>query len=70
MELRVPHVTNHARAPMPRVLHSLQEFWPMPLPLMNHSALALFAQRIGLCVIWVCISSSSSFGGETDAEET
>jgi len=41
----------------------------MPLPLMNHSALALFAQRtriptsarsIGFCVIWVCISSSSS----------
>jgi len=42
----------------------------MPLPLMNHSALALFAQRtriptsarsIGFCVIWVCISSISSF---------
>jgi len=41
----------------------------MPLPLMIHSALALFAQRtriptsarsIGFCVIWVCISSSSS----------
>ena len=41
----------------------------MPLPLMSHSALALFAQRtriptsarsIGFCVIWVCISSSSS----------
>jgi len=40
----------------------------MPLPLMIHSALALFAQRtriptsarsIGFCVIWVCISSSS-----------
>jgi len=40
----------------------------MPLPLMNHSELALFAQRtriptsarsIGFCVIWVCISSSS-----------
>ena len=38
-------------------------------PLMIHSALALFAQRtriptsarsIGFCVIWVCISSSSS----------
>jgi len=37
---------------------------------MNDSALALFAQRtriptsarsIGFCVIWVCISSSSSF---------
>jgi len=41
----------------------------MPLPLMMHSALALFAQgtriptsarSIGFCVIWVCISSSSS----------
>ena len=40
----------------------------MPLSLLNHSALALFAQRtriptsarsIGFCVIWVCISSSS-----------
>jgi len=40
--------------------------WPMLLPLLNHSALALFAQRthiptsarsIGLCVIWVCICS-------------
>ena len=50
-------------------LHFLREFWPMPLPLMIHSALALFAQRtriptsarsIGFCVIWVCISSSSS----------
>ena len=41
----------------------------MPLPLMIHPTLALFAQRtriptsarsIGFCVIWVCISSSSS----------
>ena len=41
----------------------------MPLSLLNHSLLALFAQRtciptsarsIGFCVIWVCISSSSS----------
>jgi uncharacterized membrane protein YwaF len=40
----------------------------MPLSLMYHSALALFAQRtrilnsawsIGFCGIWVCISSSS-----------
>jgi len=40
----------------------------MSLPLMIHSALALFVQRtriptsarsIGFCVIWVCISSSS-----------
>jgi len=43
--------------------------WPMPLPLLKHSALVLFAQRtlistsarsIGFCVIWLCISSSSS----------
>ena len=82
MGLRVPHVTSYARAPssllflrsarypqMPRFLQFLREFWPMPLPLMNHSALALFAQRtriptsarsIGFCAIWVCISSSSS----------
>jgi len=41
----------------------------MPLSLLNHSAVALFAQRtriptsarsIGFCAIWVCISSSSS----------
>ena len=41
----------------------------MPLSLLNHSALALFAQRtriptsarsIGFCAIWVCISSSLS----------
>ena len=82
MGLRVPHVTSYARAPssllflrsarypqMPRFLQFLREFWPMPLPLMMHSALVLFAQRtriptsarsIGFCVIWVCISSSSS----------
>jgi len=82
MELRVPRVTSYARAPsslfflrsarypqMPRFLQFLREFWPMPLPLMIHSALVLFAQRtriatsarsIGFCVIWVCISSSSS----------
>ena len=43
----------------------------MPLSLLNHSALALFAQRtriptsarsIGFCAIWVCISSSSFVG--------
>jgi hypothetical protein len=43
--------------------------WPMPLSLLNHSALSLFAQRtriptsarsIGFCAIWVCISSSSN----------
>jgi len=56
MELRVPHVTSYARAPssllflwsarypkMPRFFHFLREFWPMPHPLMIHSALALFA---------------------------
>ena len=41
----------------------------MPFSLLNHSALALFAQRtriptsarsIGFCAIWVCMSSSSS----------
>jgi len=39
----------------------------MPLSLLNHPALALFAQRtriptsarsIGFCAIWVCISST------------
>ena len=43
----------------------------MPLSLLNHSALALIAQRtriptsarsIGFCAIWVCISSSSIVG--------
>jgi len=74
MELRVPQVTSYARAPssllflrsarypkMPRFLQFWREFWPMPPPLMIHSALALFAQRtriptsarsIGFCVIW------------------
>ena len=46
----------------------------MPLSLLNHSALALFAQRtriptsarsIGFCAIWVCISSSSSSAGSS-----
>jgi hypothetical protein len=41
----------------------------MSLSLLNHSALALFAQRtriptsarsIGFCAIWVCISTSTS----------
>jgi len=41
----------------------------MPFSLLNHSALALFAQRtriptsarsIGFCAIWVSVSSSSS----------
>ena len=44
----------------------------MPLSLLNHSALALFAQRtriptsarsIGFCANWDCISSSSSSTG-------
>jgi len=43
----------------PRFLQILRETWPMPLSLLNHSALALFAQRtriptsarsIGFCV--------------------
>ena len=85
MELRVPHVTSYAGAPssllflrsarypqMPCFLKFLRGFWPMPLPLMIHSALALFAQctriptsarSIGFCLIWVCIRSSSSSTG-------
>ena len=51
---------------IPRFLQIFQGIWPMPLSLLNHSALALFAQRtriptsargIGFCAIWVCISS-------------
>jgi len=51
------------------ILQFFRGIWPMPLSLLNHSALALFAQRtriptsarsIGFCAIWVCISSSSS----------
>jgi len=54
---------------IPRFLQIFRGIWPMLLSLLNHSALALFAQRtcvptsarsIGFCVIWVCISSSSS----------
>ena len=54
---------------IPRFLQFFRGIWPMPLSLLNHSALALFAQRtriptsacsIGFCAIWVCISSSSS----------
>ena len=50
----------------------------MPLPLMIHSALALFAQRtriptsarsIGFCVIWVCICQYK-FEFEFEALET
>jgi hypothetical protein len=53
----------------PRFLQIFRGIWPMPLSLLNHSALALFAQRTriptsarstGFCAIWVCISSSSS----------
>ena len=39
------------------LLHFFRGIWPMPLSLLNHSALA---RRIGFCAIWVCISSSSS----------
>ena len=54
---------------IPRFLQIFRGIWPMPLSLLNHPALALFAQRtriptsarsIGFCAIWVCISSSSS----------
>ena len=50
----------------------------MPLSLLNHSALALFAQRtriptsarsIGFCAIWVCINSSSSSVGSAGIEK-
>ena len=53
---------------IPRFLQIFRGIWPMPLSHLNHSALALFAQRtriptsarsIGFCAIWVCISSSS-----------
>ena len=85
MKLRVPHVTSYTRAPSSLLFINsaecalptnaslfvfLREFWRMPLPLMNDSALVLFAQRtriptsarsIGFCVIWVfSISASSS----------
>ena len=54
---------------IPRFLQYFRGIWPMPLSLLNHPALALFAQHtriptsarsIGFCAIWVCISSSSS----------
>ena len=54
---------------IPRFLQIFRGIWPMPFSLLNHSALALFAQRtripttarsIGFCAIRVCISSSSS----------
>ena len=53
---------------IPRFLQIFRGILPMPLSLLNHSALALFAQRTriptsarsnGFCAIWVCISSSS-----------
>jgi glycerol uptake facilitator-like aquaporin len=46
-----------------RFLQILRGIWPMPLPLLNHFALVLFAQHtristnsaryIGFCIIWV-----------------
>jgi len=64
-------VLRNAQHPqIPRFLQIFRGKWPMPLSLLNHSALALFAQHtriptsarsIGFCAIWVCISSSSSF---------
>ena len=56
-------------AQYPQVPRFLRGTWPMPLPLSSYSILACFAQStriptsarsIGFCVIWVCISSSSS----------
>jgi len=52
---------------IPRFLQIFRGIWPMPLSLLDHSALALFAQRTriptarsaGFCAIWVRISSSS-----------
>ena len=63
---------------IPRFLQIFRGKWPMPLPFLNHSALALFAQRtriptsarsIGFCAIWVCISSSSSSSIEKILED-
>jgi len=60
---------------IPRFLQIFRGIWPMPLSLLNHSALALFTQRtriptsarsIGFCVIWVCISSDSSSIGKEE----
>ena len=54
---------------IPRFLQIFRGIWPMPLSLLNHTALVLFVQRTriptsarstGFCAIWVCISSSSS----------
>ena len=63
-------VLRSAQHPLiPRFLQIFRGIGPMPLSLLNHSVLALFAQRtriptsarsIGFCAIWVCISSSSS----------
>ena len=52
---------------IPRFMQIFRGIWPMPLSLLSHSALPLFAQStriptssrsIGFCAIWVCISSS------------
>ena len=66
----VVHVLRSAQHPqISCFLKFFRGIWPMPLSLLNHSALVLFAQRtriptsarsIGFCAIWVCISSSSS----------
>ena len=65
----------HQHPQLPRFLQIFRGIWPMPLSLLNHFALELFAQRtriptsarsIGFCAIWVCISSSSS---SNNAEE-
>ena len=55
---------------IPRFLQIFRGIWPMPLSLLNHSELSLFARRmriptsarsIGFCAIWVCISSEFEF---------
>ena len=62
---------------IPRFLQIFRGIWPMPLSLLNHSALALFAQHtriptsarsIGFCAIWVCIRSRSSSGCGSESE--
>jgi len=67
--MRTLHLVFVQHPQIPRFLQTFRGIWPMPLSLLNHSALAFFAQRtriptstrsIGFYVIWVCISSISS----------
>ena len=67
---------------IPRFLQIFRGIWPMPLSLLSHSALALFAQRtriptsarsIGFCAIWVVLvrgSSSSSSRSQSPPGQT